>query len=399
MRKYIQNKGITLVSLIITVIILLILAGVGIGVFGENGLIEKAKEARLKAEIDDEKEIVETSTVQSVSKNRYGNLEKSDLEQCLDSNAGEGNTKVIEDDDLFIVEFTQTKRYYSVDNEGNVKEYEMLYPVEKPETGGSSFSRSSGTIEIQFLEGISYNIGQANKPKIDSNNMVPVNFDGESWIVTDEENWDYSYDETNKKWANVMLKDTLELEGMEKSQIATATIAQMKGKKVTTEGSMLVWIPRYCYKIVYSNSSGEIIGYSDARGIVDKDGKTPTGFAEPVTSIAVGDNYRTHPAFEKDLEQGGWEKRLTGIWFGKFETTSKVDGKLTIRPGVTSYYQTIGTAYTEAQELGIGNSHMAKNSEWGAMAYLTLSKYGAGSVEKNREWRMRNRRRNRNVIH
>ena len=34
MKKYIQNKGITLISLIITVIILLILAGIGIDTLG-----------------------------------------------------------------------------------------------------------------------------------------------------------------------------------------------------------------------------------------------------------------------------------------------------------------------------------------------------------------------------
>ena len=44
--------------------------------------------------------------------------------------------------------------------------------------------------------------------------MVPVNWNGTNWVVTDEENWDYSYDETNKKWANVMLKDVLVLENM-----------------------------------------------------------------------------------------------------------------------------------------------------------------------------------------
>ena len=99
----------------------------------------------------------------------------------------------------------------------------------------------------------------------------------------------------------------------------------------------------------------------------------------PTTSIAVGDNYRPHPAFESSTTytQGEWSTKLTGIWMGKFETTTKSDSKITIRPNTASYVSaTIGTFYTDAQNLGIANSHMAKNSEWGAMAYLTESKYG-----------------------
>ena len=65
----------------------------------------------------------------------------------------------------------------------------------------------------------------------------------------------------------------------------------------------------------------------------------------------------------------------------------KVNGKVTIRPGIASYdYQTIGTFYTDAQELGIANSHMAKNSEWGAMTYLTHSKYGEAPILNGNTW-------------
>ena len=89
-RKF--NNGITLIALVVTVIILLILAGIGIGALGSDGLIQKARDAREQAEIDNEKEIVETSVIQAVAKNRYGNIEKAGLETYLDVNTGEGNT-------------------------------------------------------------------------------------------------------------------------------------------------------------------------------------------------------------------------------------------------------------------------------------------------------------------
>ena len=274
---------------------------------------------------------------------------------------------------------------------------------ESIEIGGTAFSREIGQIEINFLEGTTYRKGNANAPLIDEDEMIPVNWNGTNWVVTDQTNWDYSYGatDTTKKWANVMLKDTLVLDGMSNEQVQEASIADMEGKTVTTEGSMLVWLPRYAYRIVYFNSSesknlykegnltedvgvlnGSIVGYSDARGLVDSTGKTPTGMSTPVTSIGVGKELlRPHPAFETDFSQGGWDTRLTGIWMGKFETTGKVNSKITIKPNTAAYTtQTIGTFYTEAQDLGIANSHMAKNSEWGAMAYLTESEYGRNGV-------------------
>ena len=47
-----NNKGITLVSLIITIIILIILAGITINItVGQDGIITKAKEAKTNTEI------------------------------------------------------------------------------------------------------------------------------------------------------------------------------------------------------------------------------------------------------------------------------------------------------------------------------------------------------------
>ena len=51
-----NTKGITLVALVITIIILLILAGISIQVITNTGLFEKAKEARKQNEISNIKE-------------------------------------------------------------------------------------------------------------------------------------------------------------------------------------------------------------------------------------------------------------------------------------------------------------------------------------------------------
>lgn len=52
-----KNKGITLIALVITIIILLILAGITINqLTGENGLFARAKEATEKTKIETARE-------------------------------------------------------------------------------------------------------------------------------------------------------------------------------------------------------------------------------------------------------------------------------------------------------------------------------------------------------
>lgn len=57
MKKFYKNTGITLIALVITIIILLILAGISIATLtGENGLLTKASKAEKETDIVDTKE-------------------------------------------------------------------------------------------------------------------------------------------------------------------------------------------------------------------------------------------------------------------------------------------------------------------------------------------------------
>ena len=61
--NYLREKGITLIALVVTIVVLLILAGVSVNaLFGNSGIIEKAKEAQNKmdkATENDQKQIGE----------------------------------------------------------------------------------------------------------------------------------------------------------------------------------------------------------------------------------------------------------------------------------------------------------------------------------------------------
>ena len=127
------NKGITLMVLVITIIILLILAGITIGaITGENGIIKNAGQSKKQTEIANEKEIVEKATVEAMGKNKYGNIEEKELQNALNQETGEGKTEAVDTGEEFEVLFIESNRYYIVDKDGNVGEVKDYYKDENP---------------------------------------------------------------------------------------------------------------------------------------------------------------------------------------------------------------------------------------------------------------------------
>ena len=118
-----NETGITLLALVITIIVLLILAGITISaITGDNGIIGNAGRAKEETEIANEKEIVEKATVQAMGNNKYGNIEESELQKQLNRETGEGKTEATDIGDEFEVVFNESNRYYMVDKDGNVGE-------------------------------------------------------------------------------------------------------------------------------------------------------------------------------------------------------------------------------------------------------------------------------------
>jgi len=101
----------------------------------------------------------------------------------------------------------------------------------------------------------------------------------------------------------------------------------------------------------------------------------------------IGDRqleYLVHPAFSF----GG---NITGFWVAKYEASKSSSNSVRILPNQTAWKMlTIGTAFDKivamksSAEYGLtakADPHLVKNIEWGAMAYLTASKYGKESEE------------------
>ena len=81
-----NKKGITLIALVVTIVVLLILAGVSINlVLDNNGIIAKSKDARNSAIESDEKEKVEMAYVSAALKKLGDTVTAEELQEELDS--------------------------------------------------------------------------------------------------------------------------------------------------------------------------------------------------------------------------------------------------------------------------------------------------------------------------
>lgn len=178
-----------------------------------------------------------------------------------------------------------------------------------------------------------------------------------------------------------------------------------------------VWIPRYAYKVPTKGRTAETIDVKFLQGKTN----IPIGETEEITNTTPTEGtWVVHPAFT-NVGNGGFGE-LTGIWVAKYEASSSQvstinleNGTLTgdtdslsgtgggtdtnlqvrVKPNVTSWrglnVNGIFTVCRNLTETGNSlentsnlNSHMMKNTEWGACAYLSRSVYGKnGEVWNN----------------
>lgn len=132
-KKLKREKGITLIALAITIIILLILAGITItAITGENGILNSSIEAKVKTEIENEKEIINRATAEAIAEDTRGNIKEENLQKELDNETEKGKTEVTDIGDEFEVVFIESNRYYSVDKDGNISEENELKKDEHP---------------------------------------------------------------------------------------------------------------------------------------------------------------------------------------------------------------------------------------------------------------------------
>jgi len=249
-----------------------------------------------------------------------------------------------------------------------------------------------GKIVVEAVQ----NEGEVNVPDKDGN-MIAVVYNEESnnWVKADENQDWYNYDDG--KWANAVTVSSETRGSYKKAKVGT--IINMDDIE-----TMWVWIPRYSYTIGsedgtnYYGKQGEFLSSAPTQalpGEIDvkfiSESTKDTGSAQYKVADGVS-NWRTPDAFTFG------DKELSGIWVGKFETSSSNPGAENgggntteldpiIKPNVASWRNiqvaTIGEVgrkvSASGNRYGFSNrmdSHAIKNDEWASVAYLSQSKYG-----------------------
>ena len=257
------------------------------------------------------------------------------------------------------------------------------------ESGGTHQTIIGGTVKfkvsVETVEITNLDTSGANKPVLASN-MIPVYYDEANsvWKKADKNNsqkdyrW-YSYTSTGEykgMWANAVTVK----EANRQTYLNATPGTTISMDDITT---MWVWIPRF-NAVTPSNYNG---GTADNPGAIDvtfvKQNETA------IDAFTFGD------------------KELSGFWYAKFEishatlassekdntlgctneTCSNANG-IIIKPNVTSLRNNNPSNFFFASRsmeqpnnsFGFVNTevdtHMSKNNEWGAVAYLTQSIYG-----------------------
>ncbi len=212
----------------------------------------------------------------------------------------------------------------------------------------------------------------------------------------------YSY--ADKQWANaVILKEGVETPE-DNAEIDESNIE-----------SYFVWIPKYSYKLFdmgdYQSVSSTITDKGPTTSIEIKFGtdntvdirntnyKNEKVSGENGEELVINDVHMLNTIYKNEMQCktpgiskesgtcqiGDWMTHpafiafdTNGFWVGKFETSTPGSSKVEIKPNVTSWRNInvktmFDTSYAYQRNL---DSHMMKNTEWGAVAYLTQSIYG-----------------------
>ncbi len=242
------------------------------------------------------------------------------------------------------------------------------------------------TIKASYITNYYESLLNGNDPVI-KEPLIPVtitNENGENIVrkADTHTKW-YKYEE--HEWANaIILKDENE--------------SYYNGEEIPEDKieSYFVWIPKFDYVIFnttdYLEATSVNSGWDASKHAIQirfstkSTTDTSTECKSPNKSGDIGTcevgKWMTHPAFVDGFEG------IKGMWVGKFETsrdttvsTKENETKpeaIQIKPNITSWrnIQLANAFYSTYDYKKNLDSHMMKNTEWGAVAYFTHSIYG-----------------------
>lgn len=358
-----MKKGFTLIELLAVIVILAVIAVIGTPII--IGVIDNAKESSY---IDSAHGILDAANKMVMREEMNNNLANNyqiDLTTSTLSYSGKkpsSGTLLI--DRLQNVSFTLKYDNYCI--EKKFDESEPTIKDKNPCTIDSSEVASSLQYKDRVLNGTD---------PIISGDLIPVVISNDGTVKKSSVNNNY-YSYRDKIWANAVI-------------LLDKGITYAVGDTIPESNieSYFVWIPRYRYQLFNTSNTA-------STGYLSKEQTINIVFENKNTTASTGTtdgSWLTHPAFTSF--------NSNGMWVGKYETgykgatttaTAQVDSsdsaKIIIKPSVYSWRNiTVNNAYLASYNYNrILDSHMMKNTEWGAVAYLSYSAYGInGSIRIN----------------
>ena len=204
--------------------------------------------------------------------------------------------------------------------------------------------------------------------------LIPVTYNSSGDVVVADANTKW-YDYSNHEWANAVLVNCADSAIKSKYFNEDMSLKSSAVGKIISKDEILqmyVYIPRYRYKLFNANN-----GTSEEQAVDIIFEKVGT---EKSNGTKNG-KWLTHPAFTF----GNTE--LPGFWAAKFEASGSTDN-YQIKPNQKSLTSiNLATMYNTSRSTAINvlkyglnaqsiDTHMMKNMEWGAIAFLTNSIYG-----------------------
>lgn len=283
--KGIQQKGITLIALVITIIILMILAGITISTLtGKNGLLDNAKKTETQTKIESIKEQIKIDILDEQTKNE-GNISDDILLNILLKYG------TLSDEEKIIDRTLTTKEKYKIKVSdifnGTTVNEEKKIVANEPDISG--FNKNNTYYVTWNLENSPYTINE----NTSINEKAPSDW--------------YDYKTGENRWANIK----------------------------TTGGEndcYWVWIPRYAYKVPSKGDNNNNTAQKIEIKFLKEKSNIPIGETEEINNTTpTPGTWVVHPAFT-NAGNGGFGE-LTGIWVAKYQASSSKVNKINLQNG------------------------------------------------------------------
>lgn len=336
-----NSKGISVISVIVTVIIIIMMSSITI--FSGTNMLRSARESKAKERL----EVIFEALVKEEDTLGIGDTSEERVLQD-DDYIKMGLDYYAKGDEMPEVVFS--KRIGGIDDtsDENKRTYHLKTYIDSSKNKSFEIDKEINVVNAKYSTDVLFDVSAGvNRPQLTSD-MIAVNFSkseiGE--YVTDVygETW-YNYNSKSPNYANAEMKFTNDVTGK-------------------TETITYVWIPRFAYKIqdYYAENVMPTVPDS-AIDIKFLKGTTNTC----ANGETISSEYKVHPAFTF----GNTE--LAGIWVEKYakETSDSISE---VYADALNYYNTEKA-----------NSHLMKNSEYAAIAYLaqTCNSANASSTTSN----------------